>query len=124
MARVRFIDVGLEAEVPAGTTLLEAAREAGAPEGSHCGGVCACSKCHVYVESGQDALSPMRDDERDMLDLAARELAPSSRLGCQARVLAGTVEIRISDESFEEYLAGAPHDRDRALRLWLARRKS
>ena len=119
MPRVRFSDVGLEAEVPAGTTVLEAARRAGAPVGSHCGGVCACSKCHVYVEGG--ALSAMDDDERDMLDLAARELRPASRLGCQARVVAGMVTLRISQESFEEYLDGEPQDRERALALWLAR---
>jgi ferredoxin, 2Fe-2S len=120
MPRVRFSDVDLEAEVPAGTTILEAARRAGAPVGSHCGGVCACSKCHVYVEGG--ALSPMADDEREMLDLAARELRPESRLGCQARLLEGTVTLRISQESFEEYLDGEPHDRERALRRWLSRR--
>lgn len=122
MPCVRFIDVALEVEVAAGTTILAAAREAGAPAGSHCGGVCACSKCHVYVESGADNLSEMDDDERDMLDLAARELRATSRLGCQARLRTGTVDIRISQESFEEYLAGAPHDRERALRLWLRRR--
>jgi 2Fe-2S ferredoxin len=120
MPRVRFLRVGLDVEVPLGTSILAAAQEAGAPEGSHCGGVCACSKCHVYVEQGAELLSPMEHDERDMLDLAAEELRESSRLGCQARVVAeGTCAVRISEESFRTYLDKQPDDRQRALALWL-----
>ena len=36
-------------EVEEGTTVLEAAEKAGAKVGHSCGGVCACSTCHVYV---------------------------------------------------------------------------
>ena len=122
MPRVRFRRVGLAVEVPIGTTILEAAREVGAPVGSHCGGVCACSKCHVYVRVGETLLSPMEDDEREMLDLAAQQPQPGSRLGCQARLAAdGTYEVSISEESFETYIDMNEDDRDRAIKLWLQR---
>jgi ferredoxin, 2Fe-2S len=85
MARIRFEPDGLEVEVPVGTTLRDAAEKAGAFLGSACGGVCACSTCHVYVREGLDALSPMEMGEEDQLD-DAFDVRPPSRLGCQARV--------------------------------------
>jgi 2Fe-2S ferredoxin len=124
MPVVRFVNVGLEARVAVGERILDAARAVGAPEGSHCGGVCACSTCHVYVVAGAEVLSPMQDDERDMLELSAREPRPGSRLGCQTRLLAeGSCEVAITEESFQTYLDTHPRDRDRAMRLWLAQHR-
>lgn len=48
-----------------------------------CGGVCACSTCHVVVNEGSGSLSPAKDEEEDMLDLAPG-LTLKSRLACQA----------------------------------------
>jgi 2Fe-2S ferredoxin len=108
VATVRFTGQGLEVEVPLGTTLLDAARQARAPLGSACGGVCACSTCHVYIESGQDLLSPAGDDEEDRLD-GAFDVRMNSRLGCQARVESqGLVLVKISRESLETYQAEHP----------------
>ena len=47
-----------------------------------CGGVCACSTCHVYVTVGAKSLNEPGDAELDELDQAP-ELRPASRLGCQ-----------------------------------------
>lgn len=48
-----------------------------------CGGVAACSTCHIYVDNEYwDALNPIEQAELDMLDLAA-EVRPNSRLSCQ-----------------------------------------
>ena len=47
VATVRYLNEGTEIEVPLGTTILQAAQRAGAPEGYACGGVRACSTCHV-----------------------------------------------------------------------------
>jgi ferredoxin len=49
-----------------------------------CGGSCACSTCHVIVESEAyyDKMEEPDDDENDMLDLAFG-LTETSRLGCQ-----------------------------------------
>ena len=62
MPIVRFSGYG-EVEVPVGTSILAAAQKLGAPEGYACGGVCACSTCHVYVIRGAELLSAQEDDE-------------------------------------------------------------
>jgi ferredoxin, 2Fe-2S len=103
MTRVRFIDQGIEAEVPVGKSILEAARQAHAPEGDACGGVCACSTCHVYVEQGAELLSPAQEGEEDILDKAF-DVRINSRLGCQAKIQReGTISVRISEESLAAY---------------------
>ena len=48
-----------------------------------CGGVCACSTCHVLIKSGGGGLTEAEDDELDRLDMAADQQL-NSRLGCQA----------------------------------------
>jgi len=105
MAKVTFKAVGRtwETEVAVGQSLLQAARSCGAPEGDACGGVCACSTCHVYVEEGEDLLSEAEEDEEDILDKAF-DVRPQSRLGCQAKIAkAGLVELEISRESLDAY---------------------
>jgi 2Fe-2S ferredoxin len=87
MPRIRFEPDGIEIEVQAGSTILEAAEEAGALLGSACGGVCACSTCHVYVSEGMDGLSEVDEREEDNLDKAF-DVRPNSRLACQARLQA------------------------------------
>ncbi|TVY29099.1 Adrenodoxin-like protein, mitochondrial [Lachnellula hyalina] len=49
-----------------------------------CEGSCACSTCHIIVESEDafDKIPEATDDENDMLDLAFG-LTETSRLGCQ-----------------------------------------
>ena len=52
-----------------------------------CGGSCACSTCHVIVESDEmyEKMPEPDDDENDMLDLAFG-LTETSRLGCQVKM--------------------------------------
>ena len=47
-----------------------------------CGGVCACSTCHVIVREGLESCPEPTDDELDMLDTAPG-LETESRLACQ-----------------------------------------
>ena len=68
MPKIRFEPDGIEVEVPVGTSILDAARKSGAPEGSACGGVCACSTCHVYVKEGFDDLSEPTERESKMTE--------------------------------------------------------
>lgn len=103
MARVVFVDQAVEVEVPKGQSILAAAKKVGAPEGDACGGVCACSTCHVYVEAGAEILTEAEEKEEDILDKAF-DVRLNSRLGCQAKVTGeGEVRVRISRESLDAY---------------------
>ena len=103
MAKVRFLDQNVEVDVPVGTSILQASKRCGAPEGDACGGVCACSTCHVYVEEGVDLLSEASEDEEDILDKAF-DVRMNSRLGCQAKIQEeGEVGVRISKESLDAF---------------------
>jgi 2Fe-2S ferredoxin len=111
MARVRFVDQALDIEVPVGTSLLDAARRARAPLGDACGGQCACSTCHLYVEAGAELLAQAEEAEEDALDKAF-DVRESSRLGCQARIeREGEVAVRISKESLAAYVSEHPEAR-------------
>jgi 2Fe-2S ferredoxin len=90
MVKITFIDAGgtprtVEGEV--GSTVMETAIKHGVPGiEAECGGACACSTCHVYIDEGWRAKvgepSPM---EEDMLDFAYG-VQPNSRLSCQIKV--------------------------------------
>ncbi len=111
MAKIIFLDQGLETEVPTGKSILDAARKVDAPEGDACGAVCACSTCHVYVEEGLDLLSEASDNEEDILDKAF-DVRMQSRLGCQAKVLGdGVIKVKIAQESIDAYYNEHPDKR-------------
>jgi 2Fe-2S ferredoxin len=107
-ARIRFEPDGVEVEVPVGTNIRAAAEQCGAHLGSACGGVCACSTCHVYVKEGLDDLSPMELGEEDRLD-GAFDVRPNSRLGCQSQVLKDRLYIvEVSRESRDAFFDEHP----------------
>jgi ferredoxin len=86
MVRVRFIGrdgAVTEAEGAPGTALLDVAQAAGMPLEGTCEGQMACSTCHVIVaREWFDKLPAAREEEEDMLDLAAG-VTRTSRLSCQ-----------------------------------------
>ncbi len=115
MAIVRFKGFG-EVEVPVGASLLEAATKAHFPEGSACGGVCACSTCHVHVIRGAQLLSEQEDEEADILDKAF-DVRATSRLGCQSKIVRdGEIEVEITRESLEAYENEHPDERGKYTR--------
>ena len=93
-------------------SILDIALNSGIPLEHACGGVCACTTCHVWVRQGGENLSSSEEDELDRLDMAA-DLELCSRLGCQA-VVRGDVTVEIppwnrnyvSEESGALNLAG------------------
>ncbi len=112
MAKVRFEPDGIEVEVPVGTSFLEAARLCDAHVGSACGGVCACSTCHVYVKEGFSALSEIEEQEEDIMDKAF-DVKATSRLGCRARLQADrTYVVEVSRESKKAFLDEHPDIRN------------
>ena len=68
-----------------------------------CGGVCACSTCHVIVTEGLDACNDPTDDEEDQLD-NAYDLSPDSRLACRC-VPDGTSDIVVEVPEWNRNLA-------------------
>ncbi len=85
---------GMEVEVPEGANLLESALEAGVDIDHACGGVGACTTCHVIVEEGFDSLNESSEQEDDMLD-KAWGVTMNSRLSCQCRVGKENLTIEI-----------------------------
>jgi ferredoxin, 2Fe-2S len=75
-------------DVPNGLTVMEGARDNGIPGiEADCGGACACSTCHVYVDPDWvDRLPPRDPMEEDMLDFAYEPDPIRSRLTCQIKV--------------------------------------
>jgi len=81
-----------------GQSILDAAMEQELELDHACGGVCACSTCHVKIKQGRECFAEASEDELDQLD-EARDVGLDSRLGSQAKLLrvppGGTVEIAI-----------------------------
>jgi 2Fe-2S ferredoxin len=99
-------------EVDSGVTIQQAAYAAGVPIGDACGGVCACSTCHVHVVRGFDDLAEIEDEEDDILD-KAQEVTAESRLGCQVKLPAGAdIEVRVTRESEEAFSNEHPEHRE------------
>ena len=72
-----------------------------------CGGVCACSTCHIVVRQGIDSCNEATDDEEDMLDLAPG-LEPHSRLACQC-VPDGSQDIIVEIPEWNRNLVSETH---------------
>lgn len=78
-----------------GDSILGAALDAGINIEHSCGGVCACSTCHVYIQDGDPSLAEEQDDEMDRVE-EAPGLERNSRLSCQCRIIGSgpiTVEV-------------------------------
>ena len=101
--RVTFTNRGKTVEVapekiPYGETglpgsILDIALAHGLDIDHACGGVVACSTCHVYVKRGLESCSEATENELDMLDLAPA-LKHNSRLSCQC-VPNGEVDLEV-----------------------------
>jgi 2Fe-2S ferredoxin len=78
-----------------GESLLEVAVENGINIEHSCGGVCACSTCHVYVESGMEQLAEATEDEEDRVE-EAPDVRINSRLSCQCAIEGkGPIVVRV-----------------------------
>jgi len=90
MVQITFIDTAGAArtvEDEVGATVMETAIKNGVTGiEAECGGACACSTCHVYIEEAwREKVGEPSPMETDMLDFAY-DVRPSSRLSCQIKV--------------------------------------
>jgi len=92
-ATVTFLPDDIRVRVPKGTCILDAALDNGIDLDHNCGGVCACSTCHVIVVEGMENLSAITEEEEEQLD-EAEGLTLDSRLGCQS-IIHGDVTVEI-----------------------------
>lgn len=73
-----------------------------------CGGVCACSTCHIIVKEGLETCNEATDDELDQLE-EAPGLTIQSRLSCQA-VPDGTKDVRVVIPAWNKnFVKETPH---------------
>lgn len=106
MAKIlfRFEDQRLtpvSVEQPAkGFSILEITEDHNIHLNHNCGGVCACSTCHIYVDKGMEVLEELSEKEEDFID-RARNPKLESRLACQCIILdeASEIEVTIPDQS-------------------------
>lgn len=91
MTKITYIEhCGREhvVDLPNGTTVMQGVRDHSIPgiEGD-CGGACACSTCHVYIDkTWVSKLRPAEELEADMIEFALEPDPERSRLTCQIHV--------------------------------------
>lgn len=84
---MRFVPLGRATRVPAGTTVLAAARQAGVPLARACDAAGLCGRCAVHVlAAAPGALSAESEAERSVK--RRQRVAPELRLACRAVLLA------------------------------------
>ena len=88
-------------------SILDIALGAGVELDHACGGVVACSTCHVVVKKGLETCNEANEDEEDQLDNAPG-LTPQSRLGCQC-VPNGTSDVEIEIPEWNRNLVREEH---------------
>ena len=81
-------------------SILEAALDNDIELHHNCGMVCACSTCHIYLETGDQFVPEISDKEEDFIDRANNPRI-NSRLGCQCILAAGSgvIEVTVPDQS-------------------------
>jgi 2Fe-2S ferredoxin len=87
-------------------SILDIARRNGIEIDHACGGVCACSTCHVVIHQGIESLNEATEAEEDMLENAPG-LRPTSRLACQA-VPDGSRDVVVEVPGWNRNLAKEP----------------
>jgi 2Fe-2S ferredoxin len=88
----------LEGEV-GDSVMMTAVRNGVAGIIGQCGGTLSCATCHVFLEESELDLYPDMDEmEDEMLDCAAVEREPNSRLSCQLELREGVdLHVRLPE---------------------------
>jgi ferredoxin, 2Fe-2S len=105
--KFNFEQKGLEpvtfTKVEEGQSLLELALKNDIELHHNCGGVCACTTCHLYINKGMEHIDELSDKEEDFIDRAVNPRL-NSRLGCQSLLLDGSGEIEATIPDQTQFL--------------------
>lgn len=97
--RFQFEDGSIPAKTVTGSfedlSILEITEEFDVHLNHNCGGVCACSTCHVYIEKGDAYLEEISDKEEDFIDRAINPRL-ESRLACQCIILDEDADVTVT----------------------------
>ena len=87
---------GIEAD----QSILEVALKHDIDLHHNCGGVCACSTCHIYIDNHSECIEVLTEKEEDFID-RARNPRINSRLGCQCVLLegCGVIDVTVPDQT-------------------------
>jgi ferredoxin, 2Fe-2S len=100
----KFEQKGLEpitlSNIEGNQSILEVALKNDINLHHNCGGVCACSTCHLYIDRGEMLVEELSDKEEDFIDRAINPRL-SSRLGCQCTLVGngGDIEVTLPDQT-------------------------
>ena len=92
---IEFQNLGVKHTVKPGTSILDAAMDAGVDLNNYCGGMCSCGSCRIILVSGN--VSEMDDMEEATLSVV--EETDDDRLGCQTKIL-GHVVVTVPPQDF------------------------
>ena len=105
--KLKFEQKGLDPvtfnNVEEGQSLLELALKNDIDLHHNCGGVCACTTCHLYIDKGMEFIDEITDKEEDFIDRAVNPRL-NSRLGCQSLLMDGTGEIEVTIPDQTQFL--------------------
>jgi len=113
MAKITFLfeDTSIESKTVEGNfedqSILELTEDYDVHLNHNCGGVCACSTCHVYIEQGDQFIEKISDKEEDFIDRAMNPRL-ESRLACQCVILDKTAEIVVTIPN-QHWIIGHEH---------------
>jgi len=92
--RVRIEPIAQVLDIETNGNLLSILMEEDLNILKECGGRGMCATCHVYIQEGMNALSPIAKREQRTLEVITT-CKPNSRLACQAKVMAEGVVVEL-----------------------------
>jgi 2Fe-2S ferredoxin len=81
----------------AGSKVIDLIHQNGIDWMHACGKKGRCTTCKIIVVSGLETLSPINEREEFYRNLG--RLKPNERLSCQAKMMGGTLTVRVAEEN-------------------------
>ncbi len=91
---VRLEPIAQESVVATNSNLLSVLLNKDLDVLKECGGQGMCATCHIYVQEGMEALTPINRREQRTLEIIT-SCKQNSRLACQSRVLGNGVVVEL-----------------------------